>query len=164
MTMKPLCFQDISNSNGGKELNSTSTVLMVEPVNFKYNEQTATTNAFMKQEADSIAQREALEQFNNYVDILRRHGINVITVKDAPEPSTPDSIFPNNWFSTHSDGHTVLYPMCAPNRRDERKPGVMDAIAKACPNNTVVDLTHWESEEKILKKIYIPLINTEKNI
>jgi len=124
---------------------------MVEPVNFKFNEQTALTNTFMRHEADNIAQTEALAQFNNYVAILRGHGINVIVVKDTPEPVTPDSIFPNNWFSTHSDGAVVLYPMCAPNRRDERKPAALEAISAACPNYKVEDMTSWEEAGKFLE-------------
>ncbi|MBQ0080571.1 MAG: hypothetical protein KBS95_03360 [Alistipes sp.] len=132
-------------------MNSTSTVLMVEPVNFKYNNQTAVTNSFMKHESDSIAQIEALKQFNDYVFELRKHGIKVIIVKDTPEPHTPDSIFPNNWFSTHSDGHVVLYPMCSPNRRDERKQAALDSIATNCPRRVIVNLTKWESQREFLE-------------
>jgi len=123
----------------------------VEPVNFRYNEQTALTNALMRHEEDNAAQVEALEQVNNYVAMLREHGIKVVVVKDTPEPVTPDSIFPNNWFSTHEEGTVVLYPMCAPNRRAERKRAVIDAIYATCPNYRVEDLTTWEGEGKFLE-------------
>ena len=134
-----------------RKMNSTSTVLMIEPVNFKYNEQSAITNSFMKHEADSVAQVEALKQFYDYVAELRKYGIRVIIVKDTPTPNTPDAIFPNNWFSTHSEGKVVLYPMCMPNRREERKLDVKDSIAMACPNYETVDLTQLENQGKYLE-------------
>lgn len=124
---------------------------MIKPVRFGYNGQTAATNPFMSREADTVAHREILKQFNNVVTVLRSIGIKVIVVKDTPYPATPDSIFPNNFLSTHSDGHTVLFPMCAPNRRDERKPAVLEAVSNACPGNTLVDLSYWENEGKFLE-------------
>lgn len=140
-----------SSKNETTKMNSTSTVLMVEPVNFKFNTQTAETNAFMRQEADSLTQTNALEQFNNYVDLLRKHGIDVVVVKDTEDPVTPDSIFPNNWFSTHPDGKVVLYPMCAPNRRAERKQAALDSINALCDGYETVDLTGWEENGEFLE-------------
>jgi hypothetical protein len=99
------------------------TVLMIEPVAFGFNEQTAGNNYF-QQKADAPAttiQAKALQEFNQMVERLRNKGINVITVKDTEEPRTPDSIFPNNWVSFHDDGTVVIYPMFAENRRKEQR-------------------------------------------
>ncbi len=103
---------------------TTDHVLMVRPVNFAFNEETAVNNAFQKHLKGSVGQK-AIEEFDAYADLLRRNGINVEVLQDTAEPSTPDSIFPNNCFSTHIDKngkHTlVLYPMFARNRQLERE-------------------------------------------
>lgn len=101
----------------------TNTILMVEPVNFNYNPQTAVNNYFQNEvdEAAEKIQAQALEEFKTMVSTLRSKGINVLTIKDTPIPHTPDSIFPNNWISFHEDGTVVMYPMYAENRRNERR-------------------------------------------
>ena len=130
---------------------TTSTVFMVKPVCFGFNEQTAENNAFQKEGYGNGAQEKALGEFNEFVKLLRSNGINVVEAEDTLEPKTPDSIFPNNWFSTHPDGILVLYPMFAPNRRDERKQVFIDTIKKNFETKKVVDLTKWEKENKFWK-------------
>lgn len=112
-------------------MQTTDTVLMIEPIAFGYNAQTAENNYFQVNSENSETQEKALEEFNNFVEKLRNKGINVITVKDTLEPHTPDSIFPNNWVSFGADGRVFLYPMFAPNRRDERHPEVLKAVENA---------------------------------
>ncbi len=100
---------------------TTNHVLMVRPVGFGFNEQTAVNNAFQrksKEAAETVARR-ALKEFDAFVALLRENGVEVTVVQDTPEPRTPDSIFPNNCFSVHGDT-LVLYPMFAPNRQLER--------------------------------------------
>ena len=100
---------------------TTNHVLMVRPVCFGFNEQTAVNNAFQrksKEAAETVARR-ALKEFDAFVALLRENGVEVTVVQDTPEPRTPDSIFPNNCFSVHGDT-LVLYPMFAPNRQLER--------------------------------------------
>jgi hypothetical protein len=130
---------------------TTSTVFMVKPVCFGFNEQTAENNAFQKEGFGNGAQEKALGEFNEFVTLLKNNGINVVEAEDTLEPKTPDSIFPNNWFSTHPDGILVLYPMFAPNRRDERKQIFIDTIKKNFETKKVVDLTKWEKENKFLE-------------
>lgn len=117
------------------QMQTTDTVLMVRPVNFTFNEQTAANNSFQQAGFTGRAQEKALEEFDNYVRMLREAGVRVIVAEDTPDPHTPDSIFPNNWFSTHapqensdSSGTLVLYPMFAPNRREERYKNVLTAL------------------------------------
>lgn len=130
---------------------TTSTVFMVKPVRFGFNEQTAENNAFQKEGFGEGAQEKALKESNEFVNLLRSNGINVVIAEDTPDPTTPDSIFPNNWFSTHQDGILVLYPMFAENRRAERKQVFLDSIKKNFNYKNIIDLTNWEKEKKFLE-------------
>jgi len=99
----------------------TDTILMVRPVGFRMNEQTAVNNYFQTNiEGDDINEL-ATQEFDIFVEKLRSVGVNVVVVDDVPEDDTPDSIFPNNWVSFHEDGQIALYPMFAENRRKERR-------------------------------------------
>jgi hypothetical protein len=134
------------------EAQLTSKVLMIRPIQFGFNEETAANNAFQKKGAGDV-QKLALAEFNQFVALLESNGIEVVVVDDAPAPHTPDSIFPNNWFSTHSTGELVLYPMCAPNRRAERKDAPLRAIkehGKNCIKRTL-DLSGWEAKGRFLE-------------
>ncbi|MEC5394233.1 citrulline utilization hydrolase CtlX [Bergeyella sp. RCAD1439] len=133
-------------------MQTTDTVLMIEPIAFGYNAQTAKNNYFQVNSENSDTQTKALEEFNRFVEKLRSKGIRVITVKDTLEPHTPDSIFPNNWVSFGQDGRVFLYPMFAPNRRDERRPEIIEAVkASGFKINEIQDLSHYENEELFLE-------------
>ncbi len=108
-------------------LGCTSTILMIEPVAFGYNPETAVNNFFQQENeaSKSETQRLALAEFQEMVKGLRSNGINVIVVKDNPYPHTPDSIFPNNWISFHLNNHVIFYPMFAENRRLERRMDIL---------------------------------------
>ncbi len=108
---------------------STDTVLMVRPVRFGANPQTAASNAFQRSfAATRPAQEAAAEEFDMLSNTLRAAGVRVQIVDDTAVPHTPDSIFPNNWFSTHEDGRVFLYPMEAPNRRLERRADIIELL------------------------------------
>ncbi|MCW4452781.1 arginine deiminase-related protein [Kaistella sp. BT6-1-3] len=133
-------------------MQTASTVLMVEPIAFGYNAQTAQNNYFQVEQKDADIQTKALEEFNSFVDKLKSKGINVITVKDTLDPHTPDSIFPNNWVSFHSDGKVVLYPMFAPNRRVERRSDILEIIKDNGFEITEIDdLSHFEDQDRFLE-------------
>lgn len=127
-------------------MQTTSRVFMVKPARFAFNPQTGENNAFSRPGRESSAQENALREFTSYVALLRANKIDVVIAEDTPHPHTPDSIFPNNWFSTHEDGTLVLYPMHAVNRRNERKPEVLDVLRKNFEVRRVVDLTWWEND------------------
>lgn len=133
----------------------SNTILMVEPVDFRYNEQTAVNNYFQNKtdENNQTIQQKAHTEFSNMVTKLREHGVNVITIKDTLEPHTPDSIFPNNWISFHEDGMIALYPMYAKNRRDERREDdVLEILEqKGFEANEVMDYTSAEDDEIYLE-------------
>lgn len=133
-------------------MQTANTVLMVEPIAFGYNSQTAQNNYFQVEQKEADIQEKALLEFNNFVEKLRDKGIRVITVKDTLEPHSPDSIFPNNWVSFHEDGKVALYPMFAPNRRVERRADILDTLKEEGFKITEVDdLSSSENEEKFLE-------------
>ena len=132
-------------------MQTTDTVLMIEPAAFGFNAETAQNNYFQVNSENAETQNRALQEFNNFVEKLRSKGINVITVKDTLEPHTPDSIFPNNWISMHSDGTVVLYPMCAVNRRWERRNDILEILQKDFNVKKIVDLSASENEGKFLE-------------
>ena len=124
---------------------------MVSPVAFDFNEETAVNNAFQDEDDVSDTAKVARQESDAYVKLLEENGINVVAVEDTKEPHTPDSVFPNNWFSTHDDGTLVLYPMFAENRRLERKPAALEAIKANFDVKRTVDLTHYEEEGMFLE-------------
>ncbi|UOU98913.1 arginine deiminase-related protein [Chryseobacterium daecheongense] len=133
-------------------MQTTDTVLMIEPIAFGYNAETAENNYFQVEQKGSDIQEKALQEFNAFVEKLRSKGINVITVKDTLEPHTPDSIFPNNWVSFHNDGKVVLYPMFAQNRRVERRNDILETIKnKGFDVEEVDDWSSSEAENKFLE-------------
>ncbi|WP_420379914.1 citrulline utilization hydrolase CtlX [Gilvibacter sp.] len=101
----------------------TDSLLMIRPVAFRMNEQTAVNNYFQEDLAEKNANINTLAQaeFDDFVAKLREVGVNVIVEHDDILADTPDSIFPNNWVSFHADGTVALYPMFAENRRKERR-------------------------------------------
>ena len=133
-------------------MQTASTVLMVEPIAFGYNAQTAENNYFQVEQKDADIQTKALDEFKSFSDKLKSKGINVISVKDTLEPHSPDSIFPNNWVSFHSDGKVVLYPMFAPNRRVERRTDILETLKdKGFEITEIYDLSHFENQQKFLE-------------
>ena len=132
-----------------------STVLMIRPVRFESNPQTAASNRFQGRSESSAAVQNAsaLAEFDGLVEALRDHGIDVIVVDDTDEPHTPDSVFPNNWVSFHGDGRIVLYPMEAENRRTERRMDIIESLDDD-PGyliSEVIDLSHHESDGHYLE-------------
>jgi len=132
-------------------MQTTDTVLMIEPAAFGFNAETAQNNYFQINSENAETQTKALQEFNNFVEKLRSKGINVITVKDTLEPHTPDSIFPNNWISMHQDGTVVLYPMCAVNRRWERRNDILEILKRNFSVKEIVDLSAPENDGKFLE-------------
>jgi hypothetical protein len=102
---------------------TTNTILMIRPVSFRMNEQTAVNNYFQEELniKNSEINAKAQEEFDAFVKKLRAVGITVVVENDDEHLDTPDSIFPNNWVSFHGNGDVAKYPMFAENRRIERR-------------------------------------------
>lgn len=133
---------------------TTNTILMIEPVAFGFNEQTAVNNHFQqKDDASALdVQTQALAEFNEMVGKLQLHHIDVIVVKDTLEPLTPDSIFPNNWISFHANGSVGLYPMFAQNRREERRSDILHLLTdKGFKILDLIDYTAFENDNRFLE-------------
>ncbi|WP_088323493.1 citrulline utilization hydrolase CtlX [Polaribacter tangerinus] len=127
---------------------TTNTILMIRPVSFRKNEQTAVNN-FFQEDIDlknAEINKKAQEEFDAYVFKLKSFGIQVIVVSDTTDSDTPDSVFPNNWISFHENGTVVLYPMFAENRRSERREDILDILEE---NNFVIeDIVDYTSAEE----------------
>lgn len=145
-------------------MQTTSQLLMIRPVNFTFNEETAVNNAFQVPGEQSDVQNKAAKEFDSFVQVLRNAGVNVIVVNDTPEPHTPDSIFPNNWISFHNDGTVFLYPMFATNRRKERKPGVLKRIEQQFSVSQIIDFSDYEAENKFLEGTGSMVLDRENRI
>ena len=133
----------------------TNTILMVRPVSFRMNEQTAVNNYYQKV-LESITpetvQAKALKEFDDFVEKLRSVGVQVVVVQDEKKPDTPDSIFPNNWVSLHESGDVALYPMFAENRRLERREDIFEKLEElGFIIENVVDYTAAEEEHLFLE-------------
>ena len=134
---------------------TTNTILMIRPVGFRMNEQTTVNNYYQKALTDKLPaaiNAKAQKEFDAFVDKLQEKGIAIIVVNDTKLPSTPDSIFPNNWISFHENGDIGLYPMFAENRRLERREDVLEILEEnSFVIENVVDYTDAEEEELFLE-------------
>lgn len=130
--------------------------MMIKPVGFRYNEQTAINNHYqrvVKGLDPTDAQLKALEEFNAFADKLKAKKLDVIVFEDSLYPDTPDSIFPNNWVSFHEDGTVVIYPMYAANRRPERRQDIIEALETEYNFEVekIVDLSYFEEANMFLE-------------
>lgn len=137
---------------------------MVRPARFGFNEETAGNNYFQQKTAQEEAAEKALKEFDAFVNLLRGNDVDVTVVQDTPEPWTPDSIFPNNWFSSHISGELVLYPMFAENRRQERKPDVLNFLRRKMNHTKIIDLTSWEQKNEFLEGTGSMIFDREKRV
>jgi len=129
---------------------TTNSILMIRPVAFRMNEQTAVNNYYQKV-LDGLlpatVNAKAQLEFDEFVIKLRAAGINVTVVEDTKSPDTPDSIFPNNWISFHENGDVALYPMFAENRREERREDILDVLEEdGFKIENIVDYTSAETD------------------
>ena len=135
-------------------MQSASLVFMVRPARFGFNAETAGSNYFQQAVAgldEAQAQARAFAEFDGAVATLRRCGVRVLVFDDTAAPAKPDAVFPNNWVSLHADGTAVLYPLCAPNRRPERRADILDALRQEFVITQVLDLSGYEREGRFLE-------------
>jgi hypothetical protein len=107
---------------------STNEIMMIRPVSFGFNPETAASNAFQQREGTesphAIAQ-QARTEFDNMVEALRREGVIVHVFEDTAEPLKPDAVFPNNWVTFHANGRIITYPMQAVSRQAEIRQDIL---------------------------------------
>ncbi|AWG25344.1 citrulline utilization hydrolase CtlX [Flavobacterium kingsejongi] len=128
----------------------TNSILMIRPVAFRMNEQTAVNNYYQKvldNLLPATVNAKAQQEFDAFVEKLKAVGVDVTVVDDTLDPDTPDSIFPNNWISFHENGDVALYPMFAENRRLERREEILDLLEeKGFQIDNIVDYTAAEED------------------
>jgi len=132
----------------------TDTLMMIRPVAFHRNEQTAVNNYYQKT-LEGLSQEEiqanALKEFDTFAEKLRAEGVDVVVFDDTAEPATPDSIFPNNWVSFHETGEVILYPMYAENRRLERRDDIIEKLGETFRITRISGFLDWEVKGKFLE-------------
>jgi hypothetical protein len=135
-------------------IQAPSAVVMVRPQRFHPNPQTAADNAFQREAGAATAQelaRNAFDEVSEAAAALGHHGVRVHLFDDDGSRDTPDSVFPNNWFSTHPGGHVALYPMCSPNRRRERRADVIELLKAEYRVQDVIDYSGLEQDGVFLE-------------
>lgn len=133
---------------------TTNNIMMIEPVLFNYNSETAVNNYYQSNDltlSNEKVQQKAHDEFSEFVSLLRSKGVNVFVFKDTTEPHTPDSIFPNNWISLHQNGEVFLFPMFAQNRRAERRSDIISRLQKNFKISQINSLTHYENQNIYLE-------------
>lgn len=127
---------------------------MIRPTNFMLNDETCVSNSFQvgidglcSEEVNQLAQKE----FDNYVHLLKQNNIEVIVFDDLNPSKSPDSIFPNNWLSTHEEGFLITYPMEAKNRRLERREDIIDYLIQTFGYKQLIKLETYESRAQYLE-------------
>jgi hypothetical protein len=136
----------------GPEPQCANAVLMIRPLCFGANPETAASNRFQQTGADAHTAGIVRREFDGLAKALGDAGIAVHVEEDTPEPPKPDACFPNNWVSFHADGTAVLYPMMAPSRRAERRQEVLAALrAAGFRISRTVDLSGWEARGEFLE-------------
>ena len=145
---------------------ATNSILMIRPINFGYNEETAQDNHYqIKELTHKNVNERAQKEFDNMVKNLRQNGVSVHVFQDDENEYTPDSIFPNNWVSFHENGDVGLYPMCAENRRMERRPEVLDFLEnEGFTISNIVDYSSAESENKFLEGTGSMILDRENRL
>lgn len=145
-------------------MQTTSNLLMIRPVDFKFNEQTAENNKFQQSSAQQGVQNLALNEFDHFVEVLRKNEVNVTVINDTLKPETPDSIFPNNWVSFHEDGNVILYPMFSENRRAERRNDIIEKLKADFTVKKIIDLSPFEKQNKFLEGTGSMVLDRENKI
>jgi hypothetical protein len=138
-------------------IQAPSAVVMVRPHRFTPNPETAGDNAFQRapvwhdhSDARTLADT-ARDEVTAAAQRLSDAGVRVHVFDDPGDNGTPDSVFPNNWFSTHPGGHVALYPMYSRNRRRERRTDVIEMLKAEYRVQDVVDYSGLEHDDIFLE-------------
>jgi hypothetical protein len=130
-----------------------STILMIRPAAFGSNEETAANNFFQTSNNFSLSniQSAVLAEFDNMVQTLRNHDIEVLVINDSPEPPKPSAVFPNNWLSTSPSGSVFVFPLFAHNRRPEKREDILKRLEELFIVKDIQDWSEYEVEGKFLE-------------
>lgn len=127
------------------------TVIMIQPVAFGYNPETAGSNAFQQDIKDKDVIALGKKEFTEVIKVMKKAGVHVKIFEDTKHVDTPDAIFPNNWFFTLPDGKIVLCPMESPTRRKERRMDIISWLEEHYQVSEIIDITGNEVKERYLE-------------
>ncbi|PRY56055.1 hypothetical protein BCF74_1202 [Knoellia remsis] len=129
-------------------------VILIRAERFTPNPATAADNAFQRDvpsgQSDDATATKALAEMDALADALREVGVTVHVFADE-DVTRPDSVFPNNWLSTHAGGYVAVYPMYASNRRHERRADVLEMLKSEYRVQTIVDYSGLEPDGVFLE-------------
>ena len=132
-------------------IQSPSSIVMIRPHHFSINVETAVDNAFQVKVTPSTKLANlAYQEISKSAEILSSHGIKVHMFEDK-NSQAPDSVFPNNWFSTHPGGRVAVYPMKAPSRRLERRWDILEMLKSKYQVNNIIDYSGLEYDNLFLE-------------
>jgi hypothetical protein len=147
-----------------RSIQAPQAVVMIRPHTFTPNPQTAADNSFQTSEQldeAALIARRAYEEVGTAAATLERHGVRVHLFEDRGERDTPDSVFPNNWFSTHAGGHVAIYSI---NRRRERREDIIEMLKTEYRVQDVIDYTGLEHDNFFLEGTGAMVLDHEARI
>jgi hypothetical protein len=125
----------------------SNTILMVRPVDFSFNEETAKDNEFQHNPTGIDVNQKANSEFEGAVAQLKKKGVDVLVVEKKPEyQSMPDAVFPNNWFGTDEAGNIHVFPMKAANRNIESQQLDQAISLLEEAGFKIEKVNHWQKE------------------
>ena len=144
-------------------MQNISHLLMIKPLHFGFNEETALNNYF-QQNIPGNHQQKTLKEFEAFVTLLQKNNILVTVINENNDAITPDAIFPNNWISFDEEKGIFLYPMFAPNRRLEKNEKIIRSIKALASIQKITDLSYFEKENKFLEGTGSMVLDRENKI
>lgn len=153
LSIKGVVMSKVNNYRVQLSVQAPRAVVMVRPHRFYPNPDTAEDNSYQKlieQDAMASTAHQAYQEVTKAVETLRAHQISVYLFEDE-QGYSPDSVFPNNWFSTHPGGHIALYPMYSQSRRPERRQDIIDTLKQDFYVQDVIDYSCQESNDIYLE-------------
>jgi hypothetical protein len=135
-------------------IQAPAAVVMIRPHRFHPNPETASDNAFQRLDAGLPPDRTAQKAFDEVTAAAKKleaEDVRVHVFEDRGAQDTPDSVFPNNWFSTHSGGHVALFPMYSPSRRRERRYDIIEMLKAEYRVQDIIDYSSLEYDDLFLE-------------
>jgi hypothetical protein len=142
-----------------------SAVVLVRPHHFDVNPVTAADNAFQSEATappEELA-RAAYDEVTALATALEDAGVRVHLFEDETE-ERPDSVFPNNWLSTHIGGHVAVYPMFAPNRRLERRQDTLELLKAKYRVQDIIDYSGLEHDDIYLEGTGAMVLDNDERV
>ncbi|MCK5825441.1 MAG: hypothetical protein KAG93_00280, partial [Desulfuromusa sp.] len=137
-----------------KSIQAPGSVVIIRPHRFHPNPETASDNVFQRTDANRTIRQTAEDAYREVSEAalqLEKHGVQVHIFEDHGEKETPDSVFPNNWFSTHSGGHIAVFPMYSPSRRRERRYDILEMLKAEYRVQDIIDYSCLEYDDLFLE-------------